>query len=109
MKAKADVEIKNLEVKGKELDNLKREFEVLKAQTELAAGGPPLDMNQLHTLLGQMDEALQFLGVHIAGQHAGPEAGPPPGMPGLPPEMPPPGMMPPDMGPPPGAPPVPPA
>lgn len=78
-KAQAEIAIKQLEVKGKELDNLRREFEALKAQRDLAAAGPPIDSMQLHALIGQMDEAMQFFGAHLASQHiAGqPQGGPP--------------------------------
>jgi len=104
-KAQADIQIKSLEVEGKKLDNLKREFEALKAQMELSQN-PPLDVGALHALLEQMHEAISFMGDHAAAQIAqGQEGGPPP----PPPEgvgQSPPDMMPPDMGPPPGAPPM---
>lgn len=84
MKAQADVTIKGLEVKGKELENIRREFEVLKAQADLAAKGPPIDSNSLHALLGQLDEAMQFIGAHMANQHMAEQGAAPP-----PPDMPP--------------------
>lgn len=109
MKAQAEVEKMRLEVEGKRIDNVTREFEALKAQNDLAAQGPPMDVNALHALLSQMHEALSFIDQHAAMQmgpqesQEGHEGQMPPDMPPMPPPgaMPPPdGAMPPDMPPP---------